>query len=75
MNTARGISILTAMAAITLSAFPAAAQMQAKTPMAKHETMAQLKAEAKVTQKAARATALAQVPGGKVYDLQAAALT
>jgi len=66
MKTTRGISILTAMAAITLAASPAAAQVAAKTPAAKHETMAQLKAEAKVTEKAARATALAQVPGGAV---------
>ena len=33
---------------------------------AQHETMAQLKAEAKVSAKAARTTALAQVPGGHV---------
>lgn len=65
MKTRRGISILNAMAAITLAAVPAAAQMTAK-PAAKHETMAQLKAEAKITEKAARATAIAQVPGGTV---------
>jgi uncharacterized membrane protein YkoI len=66
MKTTRGISILTAMAAITLAAAPAAAQVAAKTAAVKHETMAQLKAEAKVTEKAARATALAQIPGGTV---------
>ena len=66
MKTTRGYTILTAMAAIALAALPAAAQVAAKTPAAKHETMAQLKAEAKVTEKAARATALAQVPGGAV---------
>ncbi len=65
MKTTRGISILTAMAAVTLAAVPAAAQMTAK-PAAKHETMAQLKAEAKITEKAARATAISQVPGGTV---------
>jgi uncharacterized membrane protein YkoI len=68
MKTTRGISILAAMAAITLAASSAAAQAApAPTPApAKHETMKQLKAEAKVTEKAARATALAQVPGGSV---------
>ncbi len=66
MKTTRGYTILTAIAAMTLAASPAAAQAAAKTPAAKHETMAQLKAEAKVTEKAARATALAQIPGGTV---------
>jgi uncharacterized membrane protein YkoI len=61
MKTTHGISILTALAAITFAAAPAAAQAPAK-----HETMAQLRAQAKVTEKAARATALAQVPGGRV---------
>jgi uncharacterized membrane protein YkoI len=67
MNTMRGISILTAMAAVALAASSAAAQAPAApaTP-AKHETAKQLQAEAKVAEKAARATALAQVPGGKV---------
>jgi uncharacterized membrane protein YkoI len=75
MNTTRGISMMTAMAAIALAA-PAGAQAPAaKAPAtqapaaqapAKHETAKQLKAQAKVTEKAARATALAQVPGGKV---------
>ena len=65
MKTRRGISILTAMAAITVAAVPAGAQATAKAA-AKHETMAQLRAEAKVTEKAARATAIAQVPGGTV---------
>ena len=66
MKTTRGISILTAMAAVALAASSAGAQAPAATTPAKHETMKQLKAEAKVTEKAARATALAQVPGGKV---------
>jgi uncharacterized membrane protein YkoI len=66
MKTTRGISILTAMAAVALAASSAAAQAPAATAPVKHETMKQLKAEAKVTEKAARATALAQVPGGKV---------
>jgi len=67
MKTTRGISILTALAAVALAAAPAAAQAPATTPApAKHETMKQLQAEAKVTEKAARATALAAVPGGKV---------
>jgi uncharacterized membrane protein YkoI len=66
MKTTRGISILTALAAVTLAASPAAAQAPAATAPAKHETMKQLQAEAKVSEKAARATALAQVPGGKV---------
>ena len=61
MKTTHGILVLTAIAAITFAATPAAAQAPAK-----HETQAQLRAEAKVSEKAARATALAQVPGGKV---------
>jgi len=61
MKTTRSISILTAIAAITFAASSATAQA---TP--KHETPAQLRAQAKVSQKAARATALAQVPGGTV---------
>jgi uncharacterized membrane protein YkoI len=64
MKTTRGISILTAMAAVALAATTVAAQAPAAP--AKHETAKQLQAEAKVTEKAARATALAQVPGGKV---------
>lgn len=43
----------------------AAHDMQKAAP-APHETMAQLKAEAKVSARAARTTALAQVPGGRV---------
>ena len=65
MKSTHGHSILTAIVAATFAAVPAHAQ-QAKAPAAKHETTAQFKAEAKVTEKAARATALAQVPGGKV---------
>jgi uncharacterized membrane protein YkoI len=67
MKTMRGISILTAMAAVALAASSAAAQAPAAPAApAKHETAKQLQAEAKVAEKAARATALAQVPGGKV---------
>jgi uncharacterized membrane protein YkoI len=66
MKTTHGISILTAIAAITFAASPAAAQA----PTAKHETMAQLKAQAKISQEAARTTALAQVPGGKVKSAE-----
>jgi len=57
------VAILSAM---TLAAAPAFAQAPAtKMPM-KHESMAQLKAEAKITPAAAKATALAQVPKGWV---------
>jgi uncharacterized membrane protein YkoI len=67
MKTMRGISILTAMAAVALAASSAAAQAPAAPAApAKHETAKQLQAEAKVAEKAARTTALAQVPGGKV---------
>jgi uncharacterized membrane protein YkoI len=70
MKTTRGITIVAAMTAIAFTAPSAFAQAtKAATPAAttaKHETAAQLKKEAKVTEKAARATALAQVPGGKV---------
>ena len=72
MKTTHGITVLAAMTAIAFAAPSAAAQAtKTATPTtpaatAKHETAAQLKKEAKVTEKAARATALAQVPGGKV---------
>lgn len=65
MRTNQRRSILTALTAIVV-ALPAAAQMQAKSAAPPHESMAQLKAEAKVSKQAARATALAQVPSGKV---------
>ncbi|HET7187274.1 MAG TPA: hypothetical protein VFI52_03935, partial [Gemmatimonadaceae bacterium] len=65
MKTTRGISILAAVVAIALVASPSPAQV-AKPATAKRETTRQLKAEAKVTEKAARVTALAQVPGGHV---------
>ena len=62
--------MLAACAAMTLSAMPAFAQAaNAGKPAAqpvKHETMAQLRAEARVSEVAARATALAKVPGGRV---------
>ena len=56
--------VLAALAAITISSTMASAQ--AAKPAAKHETMAQLKAEAKITEAAAKVTALAKVPGGHV---------
>jgi uncharacterized membrane protein YkoI len=65
MKTTRGISILAAAVALALVASPSSAQV-AKPATAKRETMKQLKAEAKITEKAARVTALAQVPGGHV---------
>ena len=46
----------------------ASAQQRGARRRAKRETQAQLKAEAKITEEAARATALAQVPGGKVQE-------
>jgi uncharacterized membrane protein YkoI len=66
----RHVAVLAALAAITLSASSAAAQ--AKKVTTKHETEAQLKAEAKITEPAARTTALAKVPGGHVkkYELE-----
>ena len=68
-STHRSSALLVAFAALALSASPAAAQM--KEPMekkepAKHETQAQLKAEAKVSMDAAKKTAMAQVPKGWV---------
>ena len=65
-NTSRNI-MLAGFAAMTLTTVPAFAQATttAKAPV-KHETMAQLKAEAKITEAAAKATALAKVPGGWV---------
>ena len=59
-NTHRNITFFTALAALVFSASPATAQM------AKHETQAQLKAEAKVSMAVAKKTALAQVPKGWV---------
>ena len=68
-NTSRNI-MLAAFATMALSAAPAFAQAAKPAKMgkaaAKHETPAQLKAEAKITEDAARATALAKVPGGTV---------
>ena len=64
LNTSRSLTLI---AALTLSAVSATAQAPAaKAAPAKHETQAQLKAEAKITMAAAKTTALAQVPGGKV---------
>lgn len=62
------VALFAALAALTLSASPAAAQMAKKEAkaVAKHETQAQLKAEAKITEAAAKTTALSKVPGGWV---------
>ena len=61
-HTHRAGALLTALGALLLVSSSAAAQKIA----AKHETEAQLKAEAKIPEATARATALAKVPGGKV---------
>ena len=64
------MKMLAACAAMTLSAMPVFAQAanakKAAAQPVKHETMAQLRAEAKVSETAAKATALAKVPGGRV---------
>ena len=65
MKTTRGISMLAAAVALALVAAPSSAQL-AKPATARRETMKQLRAEAKITEKQARVTALAQVPGGHV---------
>ena len=65
MHTQHRLPILTALVAIVV-ALPAAMQAQAGRAAPPHETMAQLKAEAKVSSRTARATALALVPRGKV---------
>ena len=57
-NTIRCLSPLVALA---LCAVTASAQAAGK-----HETQAQLKAEAKISMAAAKATALSKVPGGRV---------
>ena len=62
--------MLAALATLTLSATPAAAQMKPKSATAKHETEAQLQAEAKIAEPAARAPALAKVPGGHVKKFE-----
>ena len=66
--------MLVALAAMALSAAPVFAQAAKLGKMtkaaAKHETPAQLKAEAKITEDAARATALAKVPGGMVKSFE-----
>ena len=67
-TTNRSIALVAALAALILSATPVAAQVTKKEakPAMKHETDAQLKAEAKITPAAAKATALSKVPGGWV---------
>ena len=62
------LAVLGAASLIAL-AVPASAQSPKMKPaarMEKHESTAQLKGEAKITPAAARATALARVPGGRV---------
>ena len=74
MKNTSGNMLLVALAAMALSAAPAFAQAAKPGTMtraaAKHETPAQLKAEAKITEDAARATALAKVPGGVVKSFE-----
>ncbi|MEO7711926.1 MAG: PepSY domain-containing protein [Gemmatimonadaceae bacterium] len=65
MHTHHRLPILTTIVAIIV-ALPASMQAQATKAAPPHETMAQLKAEAKVSSSTARATALALVPKGKV---------
>ncbi|HEY2026197.1 MAG TPA: PepSY domain-containing protein [Gemmatimonadaceae bacterium] len=60
--THRSTALLAALGAVLLVSPSAGAQKAA----AKHETEATLKAEAKIPEATARATALAKVPGGKV---------
>ncbi|MEP6733575.1 MAG: PepSY domain-containing protein [bacterium] len=68
-NIHRTIALSAAVAALTLAASPAMAQAAKKeAAAAKHETQAQLKAEAKITPDAAKATALSKVPGGMVKE-------
>ena len=66
----RSATLLAALAALTLTAAPASAQMNSGKPIvkaaAKHETQAHLKAEAKISAADAKKTALAKVPGGWV---------
>jgi hypothetical protein len=63
----RSFTLLVGIAALGLSASAAAQK-----PAAKHETEAQLKAEAKIPYATAKATALSKVPGGTVkkYELE-----
>jgi uncharacterized membrane protein YkoI len=66
-KTNRSFTLLAGIAAIALTASAAAAQATTK-----HETQAQLRAEAKIPAATAKATALAKVPGGRVktYELE-----
>ena len=70
MNNTLRNTLFVAVAAITLSASPAAAQAAKEKAVAKpaamHETQAQLKAEAKVSEADAKKTALSAVPKGWV---------
>jgi uncharacterized membrane protein YkoI len=60
-RTNRSVALLAGIAAIALTASAAGAQATTK-----HETQAQLRAEAKIPMATAKATALAKVPGGRV---------
>jgi uncharacterized membrane protein YkoI len=57
---------LGAVSTLPVAAQPTASTKQVSRHRAKHQTAAQLRAEAKITEVAARATALAEVPGGRV---------
>jgi uncharacterized membrane protein YkoI len=70
ITTNRSSAVLATLAAIMLAATPVAAQVKGQGAAAKHETEAQLKAEAKIAEPAARATALAKVPGGHVKKFE-----
>jgi len=60
---AAGLALAVAAPLSAQAAKPAARQQQ---PAAKHETKATLRSEAKIKEKDARKTALAEVPNGKV---------
>ena len=60
---AAGLALAVAAPLSAQAAKPAAKQQQ---PAAKHETKATLRSEAKIKEKDARKTALAEVPNGKV---------
>lgn len=71
MRIHRPVILLAALGALLVMSSSAAAQKEKHT-RAKHETEAQLRAEAKIPEATARATALAKVPNGKVkkYELE-----
>ncbi len=57
---------LTAIPAFAQATKAATAEKHESMAQEKHETMAQLKAQTKISESAAKATALAKVPGGRV---------